>query len=290
MAFTPRFFSEKLKIPVEYLTPFQGVSLAPHIDKEKLAEVAHMFSEVIGLGLRHVTECPIEISLVPPSVRKQHELRRKTPYFLASAASLIVCLSIFLGAVERNRKRSENMVTTATKMLNITKSKLANIQDERAQLQDEKAGYETAAKMLADREDWFNVLDELQRILPDNMWFVRIAPSSAPKAEDEQNTSQRPASNGRSGAFMLGGVIGERRPTEQNTVSANMEWIELKGFSLSLNPDVLMIQKLKDRLLASPVFTNNDKEIVPKMRQGEGINDNLFKFTMTVKLAKPIKR
>jgi len=288
MAFTPRFFSEKLKIPVEYFNPFQVISLAPHIDKERLAEVAHMFSEVIGLGLRRVTECPIEITLVPPSVRKQHELRRKTPYFLASAASLIVCLSVFLGAVERNRERSENMVNTATTMLQKTNTKLANIRDERNQLREEEDKYKLAAGMLADRGDWFVILNELQRILPDNMWFVRIAPASAPGTDNPASGKTKPAASGAFLDFALG-----KKPTTKTTaaVSENIEWIELKGYSLSLNTNVLMIQKLKDRLSASKVFTNDKKDIVvSKMRSGDGANDNLFTFTMTVKLAKPIKK
>ena len=287
MAFTPRFFAEKLKIPVEYFNPFQVVSLAPHIDKEKLAEVAHMFSEVIGLGLRHVTECPIEISLLPPSVQKQHEIRRKTPYFLASAASLILCMLIFLGAVVRNRKRSENLVTSAQKMLTTTSTMLNKVNTAKDELDAEKAEYQTAVDLLKPQDRWVDLLDELQKILPDNMWLVRIAPTSAPSQRAERTTSARP----RAGGISIGSFMGERRGTTRTaTVGGDIEWIELKGYSLSLDFNTVTVQILNDRLLKSPFFTNDQKEIAPKMQRGMGYNDNLFKFTMTVKLAKPIKQ
>ena len=286
MAFTPRFFAEKLKIPVEYFNPFQVVSLAPHIDKEKLAEVAHMFSETIGLGLRHAAECPIEISLLPPSVQKRHELRRKTPYFLASAASLILCMLIFLGAVDHNRKRSENLVASAQSMLEQTSAMLDKINTAKDELDVEETEYQTAMDLLKPRARWVELLDELQKILPDNMWLVRIAPTSAPVVETEK--TKKPTARG---GFSIGSFMGERRGTATKTSAVgDVEWLELKGYSLSLDFNTVTVQIFNDRLLKSPLFTDSQKEIVPKMQRGLGYNDNLFKFTMAVKLAKPIKR
>jgi type IV pilus assembly protein PilM len=103
MAFTPRFFSEKLRIPVDYFNAFQIVALSPEINKESLAEVAHMFSEVIGLGLRHSTVCPIEISLLPNSLRKINELKLKIPYFHATAVSIVLCLGILLWSFQKSQ-------------------------------------------------------------------------------------------------------------------------------------------------------------------------------------------
>ena len=87
MDFTPRFFNEKLRIPVEYLNPFQAINLADEVDREQLSDLAHMFSEVIGLALRHVTTCPVEITLIPDSIRKLREFNAKKPYFYACCVS-----------------------------------------------------------------------------------------------------------------------------------------------------------------------------------------------------------
>ncbi|MFA6715472.1 MAG: pilus assembly protein PilM, partial [Victivallaceae bacterium] len=51
MAYTPRFFNEKLRIPVEYLNSFQIVSLGEGINREELLDVAPMFSELTGMAL-----------------------------------------------------------------------------------------------------------------------------------------------------------------------------------------------------------------------------------------------
>ena len=88
------FFQEKLGIPVEYFNPFQIVELAPSVDKQRLAEVAHMFSETIGLALRSATQCPIEIDLVPVKIQRQQRLTAKKPYFFAAGAVVMMTLGI----------------------------------------------------------------------------------------------------------------------------------------------------------------------------------------------------
>jgi tetratricopeptide (TPR) repeat protein len=41
------------------------VQIDPGIELEDLAKVAHAFGEIVGLGLRNVAQCPVELNLVP---------------------------------------------------------------------------------------------------------------------------------------------------------------------------------------------------------------------------------
>jgi len=281
MAFTPRFFSEKLKIPVEYFNPFQIVSLAPHIDKESLAEVAHMFSEVIGLGLRHATECPIEISLVPPALKQQHELKKKAPYFYAAAASLILCLVIFWWAVRQNKQRSLNMVSTATQVRDRTNKNLALVTRALEDKDGVQSEYNQVTTMLDGREDWVTLLSELQAILPDNIWLTDVAPGSEPSISE--NTQKKP----KRGGLKLGGWGKPKKVTR--SVSSDVEWIKIEGHSLMLNKLISMEQILVDNFVKSAFFTDDKNEVVYEVKFGEGIN-NMSEFSMTVKLKKVIKQ
>lgn len=96
MLYITDFFNEKLRLPVEYLNTFGAITIDDSVDKEALQAIAPMFQEMIGMSLRSVTQCPIDISLIPASIRNQVELNRKKPYFYISAFSLIVCLLILL--------------------------------------------------------------------------------------------------------------------------------------------------------------------------------------------------
>src|SRR5881398_1757097 len=89
MPYTAQFFAEKLNLPVEYFNPFRNVQIDPSIDLEELAKVAHSFGEVVGLGLRNVAQCPVEMNLMPKSSLKRQQFNQKKPYFIATVFSLV---------------------------------------------------------------------------------------------------------------------------------------------------------------------------------------------------------
>jgi type IV pilus assembly protein PilM len=92
MPYTAQFFAEKFNIPVEYFNPLKNVQIDPAVNLEELAKVAHCFGEVVGLGLRNVAQCPVEMNLMPKSIRKKQQISQKRPYFIATAASLVLGL------------------------------------------------------------------------------------------------------------------------------------------------------------------------------------------------------
>jgi hypothetical protein len=55
-----------------------------------LAKVAHSFGEVVGLGLRNLAQCPVELNLIPKSIRSKQAFNAKKPYFIATVVSLIL--------------------------------------------------------------------------------------------------------------------------------------------------------------------------------------------------------
>jgi type IV pilus assembly protein PilM len=90
MPYTAQFFAEKLNIPVEYFNPFRNIQIDPSINLEDLARVAHSYGEIVGLGLRNVAQCPVELNLVPKSIRKRQQFDQKKPYFIAAVLSLVL--------------------------------------------------------------------------------------------------------------------------------------------------------------------------------------------------------
>jgi len=91
MAYTAQFFAEKLNCRLEYLNPFRNVQIDPAINLEELAPgVAHSFGEVVGLGLRNVAQCPVEMNLMPRSSLQRQQFNQKKPYFAATLCSLVL--------------------------------------------------------------------------------------------------------------------------------------------------------------------------------------------------------
>ena len=178
MAFTPRFFAEKLRIRVEYLNPFQNIAISPTLDKESLANLAHMFSETIGLAIRHATTCPIEISLVPESMRKLNEFRLKKPYLYASAATLFLCLLVTLWGFSKQLEIAEYKQNIASKFMTDTDKVVKRLKSAETDFANAQSEYNAAAQILAKQKIWPNMLNESQKVLPDDMWLTSFTLTS----------------------------------------------------------------------------------------------------------------
>jgi type IV pilus assembly protein PilM len=95
MPYTAQFFAEKLNVPVEYFNPFRNVQIDPSVNLEELALVAHSLGEVVGLGLRNLANCPVEMNLMPDSTLRWRAFNEKKPYFIAT----VFLLALVAGAI-----------------------------------------------------------------------------------------------------------------------------------------------------------------------------------------------
>lgn len=290
MAFTPRFFSDKLKMSVEYFNPFQVVSLSDSIDREALAEVAHMFSEVIGLGLRRATTCPIEISLIPETLKKAHALKHKIPYFYASAASIIICLVIMFWGVSSKKDISEDLIKKGGEKLKQTKLLLKEVEDSSKIKDEEMKSYEKAKSKLVDRSKWVDLLNDIQERLPDYTWLTVLQPSQSQNAPQTTNMELNPdlpppEQPARKRRFRPS--LTDISKTDKITKS-QVEWIHVEGHSLIL--DKLLITSIKNNFQNSEFFSNNPSDIKTiAFKPPEGEN-NFCSFQLALKLKTPITK
>src|SRR5215468_9071955 len=93
MPYTAQFFAEKLNVPVEYFNPLRNVQIDAAINLEELARVAHSLGEVIGLGLRNLAHCPVELNLMPESTLSWQSFNTKKPYLIATVFSLVAVVA-----------------------------------------------------------------------------------------------------------------------------------------------------------------------------------------------------
>lgn len=202
MAFTPRFFIEKLRIPVDYFNPFQIIQIGENVNQEALSELAHLYGETIGLALRHIRTTPIEISLIPEHVKKQNVMRLKRPFFYASAAALVIYLGISYWALDRQvgeiqqrnqelqHKRAEK--ESAKKVVESAKNTLTAKEKE----------FKYARDLVLNRNDFLLLFDELQKGLPPTFWFTAVEFTDTPQTvvSKDNKTAAEPERNPRSRA------------------------------------------------------------------------------------------
>src|SRR6266850_84132 len=165
MPYTAQFFSEKLNLPVDYFNPLRNIQFDPEVNLEELAKVAHCFGEVVGLGLRNLAHCPVELNLMPKSSVKQQQWRQKQPYVIAAVFCLILVLFAFGWFYDKvasvKAKALENL---EAKVLPL-KSSEQSMRSEMDRLRGAERELDQYAGWVEDRFYWRNVLEKLRESL-----------------------------------------------------------------------------------------------------------------------------
>jgi type IV pilus assembly protein PilM len=165
MPYTAQFFAEKLNVPVEYFNPFRNVQPGPGVNREELVKVAHVMGEVVGLGLRNLANCPVDLNLMPETTLRWQSFNQKKPYIIATVFSLVLVVAatgwLFMRVAEVKEKEYETL------HLNV-----APLKEKEASFNREFARFKTATNDLGqlqlwmeDRLYWANLLSQLRETL-----------------------------------------------------------------------------------------------------------------------------
>ncbi|MBO4710080.1 MAG: type IV pilus assembly protein PilM, partial [Kiritimatiellae bacterium] len=183
LPYSPRFFSEKLRVPVEYLNPFQVIGVGPAVDQQVLSEVAHLFAETIGLALRRIGTSPIEISLIPDYVRKQNEFRSKRPYFFASAAAILLYLIITLWAYTQQAANIADKRDEFNSYVSRQQAIQQRVKNANNKLAAANGQYDSAVELLKQRNNLIAFYSLIKSCIPDNVWLTEFTIASSPSSQ-----------------------------------------------------------------------------------------------------------
>ena len=165
MPYTAQFFAEKLNVPVEYFNPLRNVQIDPAINLEELAKVAHSMGEVVGLGLRNLAHCPVELNLMPESTLKWQAFNHKKPYFIATVLSLVVgvaAIGFLFDKLTGVKKAALDKITPQVEDQTRRSEQLKRVLTD---LKKQQGDLEQLVGYINDRYYWADVLSELRQAL-----------------------------------------------------------------------------------------------------------------------------
>jgi type IV pilus assembly protein PilM len=165
MPYTAQFFAEKLNAPVEYFNPFRNVQIDPAVNLEELARVAHSLGEVVGLGLRNLANCPVEMNLMPESTLRWRTFNEKKPYFMATIFSLVAVAFAVGFLFQKLAKSKEDELGKLQPEVQRRQAKADQFNRIYSQVTSTQKDADQIAKWMDDRYYWANVLAELRRVL-----------------------------------------------------------------------------------------------------------------------------
>jgi type IV pilus assembly protein PilM len=165
MPYTAQFFAEKLNVPVEYFNPLRNVQIDQSINLEELARVAHSMGEVVGLGLRNLAHCPVELNLMPESTLKWQSFNQKKPYLIATVFSLVAGVAAMGFLFDKLAGVKNEAVAAIEPQVSDAERKSESFKREHAKLTTAQADVNRVVGWVDDRYYWADVLSELRQVL-----------------------------------------------------------------------------------------------------------------------------
>ena len=319
MPYTAQFFAEKLNVPVEYFNPFRNVQIDPSVNLEELSRVAHSFGEVVGLGLRNLANCPVEMNLMPESTLRWQALNEKKPYLVATVFSLVLVAFaigfLFQQLAESKQAEIDRLQPQVTKAQtesdNFTKAyrKLQNAQQNANQIID----------LMQDRYYWGDFLASMRTALITGEGEIKKKLSAQKPGVDvgvwiEKMSTAVDLSGNASGAppvspgvgvvYRLPGMPGapgmpgypppqqqNQQPASSSDDNSNTNVITLLCRAVSLtsvdpsaNPEIAYA--VGDAIKNSPVVDPKSTQVVGQISPDDA--DGTFTFTVSVTPLKPL--
>src|SRR6266705_1734177 len=182
MPYMREFFNEKLQLPVEFFNPLRNVAAAEPAPVAELPRSGHLLGEVVGLALRSVSSCPMELNLLSRNVVRRQELERRQPFFIMAAACIILALlgwSAYYARAAQVMRRSTQILQQKIDTMRVAETRLDKLKKQAASLDSVATPLITA---INDRNSGPEILAELNTRLPEaDIWITELYATSGGK-------------------------------------------------------------------------------------------------------------
>src|SRR5438132_6164903 len=280
---TREFFREKLHVPIEFFNPLRNVAVAHSAPVNELTRSAHLLGELVGLALRSVSACPMELNLAPAVVVRRQELEKRCPFFVMAAAAVVLAL---LGWGFYYTRAAQVARFGAAKITNINVPMRA-AEAKIDKLRKQAGSLDTVAAPLAvainDRFFWTEILEDLDERLPkQDIWITELVPMSGgkPVGVDEKRAAEIAATP----------TVVARSTMKGQAGSAAIDGVLLRGLYL-FNPKQQEVVVDYFRNLARSPFFNVDPQHQARVIKSTIPNDTewAFPYELRLDLKKPVK-
>jgi len=295
LPYTPRFFSEKLRIPVEYLNPFQVANVGPAVDQQVLSEVAHLYAETIGLALRRLGTSPVEISLIPDYIRKQNEFRSKRPFFLASAVVLLLYLVITLWAYSQQAENIESKSKQFSTHVSQREAIQKRVKDAGSKLAVANGQFDEAVELLKSRNNLIAFYSLIKSCIPDNVWLSDFSISNSPTVKSALDSAET-TDKSKKGKQPADTSEDDDDQKQSDASSSGLTWVNMEAYVICeksdtwLNDRSAAINNITSKMKENgKIFKAKDEEIIIVYDDGRAIDHlTICKFLLAVELTEPI--
>jgi type IV pilus assembly protein PilM len=285
MPYMREFFHEKFQLPIEFFNPLRNVSVSESASAAGVSHAAHLLGELVGLALRSVTVCPMELSLLPASVVRRQELERRRPFFIAAAACVVLAMLGWSFYYTRAAEVTRDMAQVIQQKNASMRGAETQLDKLKKQITSLDAVATPVIATINDRDFWPRILEDLNARLPEaDIWITELAATSGGKVlgGSDKRTEQTAASLPQAPA------AGQKTPAAG---AKSIDGVLVRGLYL-YNPKQQEIVVDYLRNLASSQFFVVDPKTPERVIKSNSVpNDTewAFLYELQLTLRKPVK-
>jgi type IV pilus assembly protein PilM len=309
MPYTAQFFAEKLNIPVEYFNPLRNIQIDPSVNLEELARVAHSLGEVVGLGLRNLAHCPVEMNLMPESTLRWQAFNERKPYFMATVFSLVVVAFAVGFLFEKLAQSKETAIQDLEPQVQQITAKSDSFKRVygKLQLTQKEAGEITA--WMEDRYYWGDVLTQLRGALirseddikkklsaqkpgvEAGIWIEQLSSDTSLGTLSTGNSYLTPMMRGGRPPGIPGGMPpvtganGTGQPAAGSVITLVCRAVNLSNVDPSANSEIAYA--VENELKACPIFDPKTTQLTGQITPDD--TSGTFTFGVTITLLNSLK-
>jgi type IV pilus assembly protein PilM len=318
MPYTAQFFQEKLNVQAEYFNPFRNVQIDPTVNLEELVRVAHSMGEVVGLGLRNLANCPVELNLMPDSTLRWQAFNQKKPYFFFTMLLLVLVVGMVGFLFQKLAKTKNEAFDNLQPQVQTATDRATRFHTANAALEKSRKEMDQITAWMEARYFWGNVLPEFRAALVRSeedvkkklsaqkpgteagIWIEKmltvplggegVAMQAAPTTGATANPYANSAAYGNNNAAATPAPAAAAAPATPNdgqldTITLICRAVNLSSVDPSANNDIAYA--VENELKASPWFDPKTTQLSGQITADDATGT--FTFGVTVTLKTPLK-
>ncbi|MCO5044252.1 MAG: type IV pilus assembly protein PilM [Verrucomicrobia bacterium] len=187
--YTDTFLKDKLKVEVDYLNPFINVPVSAAIDAEEIGRHAHELPQLVGLALRKVHACPIEINLLPPKAVQEKSFRRKQPLLVGAAFALALIFVVWALYFLKMTDVAEEQLARVQSNVSALEQVARPLRETEAKIKFLQSRIADVDSVVGKRTEWLDILSEIHEVLPPDLFLLQVTPIRVPPVDPNRPPS-----------------------------------------------------------------------------------------------------
>lgn len=169
-----KLLAQRFSCKVKTVNPFKMLHLDEEIKKKLDSQNKVLFSHVVGLALRGLSKSYISINLLKEQIKVRTLTRQKFAFTVGSA---ILVLLILFGAstfMHQDYREKSLRLQYLKGLLNVFSANQAQIKELQRKEKLLSRQVDSLYTLALNRALWLEVLSELQKMLPDDLWITDV--------------------------------------------------------------------------------------------------------------------